>query len=920
MRTLRHISVFLFVLAFANCFAQTYPLLELQSGHSARVNSITVSPDEELMATLDQSGMAIIWDVHSGLQLQQTDKVRSVNFYKKDQLLIEFIDGSVWLQDAFKPDSKEEIDEIKGAQRIKLVGSSMVLCSKSGKGMLYQNGEGHFLDLKLRADFIASKTIDDEVLVRTGDSLVVLNSSTKAIELISSKRVNRKIEQLEVAGNNFMARTQTSLYIIDKEHWKKKHFYNTHSFRSKFMSCYYNDVICAVQNTGQLDVFDKELSLSQSFHAGLLNARAVQLIDQGRVALVARGTEVLMIDVKSGKWLKTFQGKTSALSFATFTKNEEAIVVGYKDGGIRYVPMNPLSTTFFMQIPPKTTNGKENWEITLLGASSTTDEIKLSAIYTKKTKRKKRLKKSVVFDVYWSFKEGRYWVDEVENIRHKKKDSLTQNDVADSRQIQRKLQNIKNGVGITSVDNSILLSTDENVSFEIMVFGNDGTLYKRDNYYFSQKGLSEYLAFRKDDALYPFEQFDPYLNNPFEVFKDLHLVDDQSLDLFHRSQETRLKHIGNHKIEELDMNDVPQLAVKRSSQNVVDDQLYTFEVQVEGTEPLTSFHVEVNDVPLYGKSGKQTEGKLMNDKVVVSLLQGMNNFSVYAFDEKESMSNVHKFSVYCNHLSEPELYIVAVGISNYENADFRLDYASKDATDFVDLFDNNKLYKETHTLLFNDAKKENLLSLTQEFLSSAKTNDVILFYYAGHGVLNQEYKYFLCPADVNFEQPNINGIEFDRLENILSDLDCRNRVVILDACHSGEIDSDEIAGYSDRNEDQDIKFRSSGNTIHRLESGVSYLDLSKMLFEDTRTNHGNVVISSASGVEFAMESGKWNNGLFTYFLKDGINSFDADLNGDHKIFLHELFYFVSREVVQASKGLQNPRIRTDIETVNPNVR
>ena len=56
---------------------------------------------------------------------------------------------------------------------------------------------------------------------------------------------------------------------------------------------------------------------------------------------------------------------------------------------------------------------------------------------------------------------------------------------------------------------------------------------------------------------------------------------------------------------------------------------------------------------------------------------------------------------------------------------------------------------------------------------------------------------------------------------------------------------------------------------------------------------------------------KWNNGLFTYCLINGLKNLKADTNHDNKITLSELQKYVSEEVNRLSEGKQTPTFRVE---------
>ena len=85
----------------------------------------------------------------------------------------------------------------------------------------------------------------------------------------------------------------------------------------------------------------------------------------------------------------------------------------------------------------------------------------------------------------------------------------------------------------------------------------------------------------------------------------------------------------------------------------------------------------------------------------------------------------------------------------------------------------------------------------------------------------------------------------------------------------------------------------------------------KELFNDIRSSTGAVVISSASGVEFAYESPQWNNGVFTYALLEGLKNKTADLNKDGLVRVSELKDYVSDRVQELTNGRQNPTSRRE---------
>ena len=135
--------------------------------------------------------------------------------------------------------------------------------------------------------------------------------------------------------------------------------------------------------------------------------------------------------------------------------------------------------------------------------------------------------------------------------------------------------------------------------------------------------------------------------------------------------------------------------------------------------------------------------------------------------------------------------------------------------------------------------------------------------------------------------------------------------------NAGEIDKDEVElAEADVKEDGDIQFRVVGNTATPKLGSQNTSELTKSLFTDLRKGTGATVISSAGGMEFAMEGDDWSNGLFTYCFINGIKSKAADYDNNGEIWLSELKRYVSEQVSELSGGRQQPTSRIENQSVD----
>ena len=85
----------------------------------------------------------------------------------------------------------------------------------------------------------------------------------------------------------------------------------------------------------------------------------------------------------------------------------------------------------------------------------------------------------------------------------------------------------------------------------------------------------------------------------------------------------------------------------------------------------------------------------------------------------------------------------------------------------------------------------------------------------------------------------------------------------------------------------------------------------KEIFADISNGNGAVVISAAGGMEYALESNRWNNGVFTYSVLQALRENKADANKDGSTSISELKNYVSANVQLLTGGRQKPTSRRE---------
>ncbi|MEX1000723.1 MAG: caspase family protein [Crocinitomicaceae bacterium] len=447
-------------------------------------------------------------------------------------------------------------------------------------------------------------------------------------------------------------------------------------------------------------------------------------------------------------------------------------------------------------------------------------------------------------------------------------------------------------------------------------FGNGQFVYlDSEGYYFASKDALDGIGFKVGGRLYSFEQFDLKYNRPDIVAKSLPYFNEAYISAYYDAYKKRLSKL-NLEEDQLGMiEQLPQLHFKKRLIEQKNMDLLELEITATDEEhELSTLHLRVNGVPEFSRFGKKIDGKKHKEVVQVRLNPGNNQIQLYATNEKGISSYKESFEIESHQKrSKSEVFLVAIGVSDYEQEQYNLRYARKDAEDFAQFFKFDKgLFNRVNIKLLTDdeVKRDNVAAI-KEFAAQAKENDVFILFAAGHGVLNANLDYYFAAHDMDFLNPEEKGIPYELFEEILDESKSRKKVMFLDACHSGEIDKEEVIEQVVTDEDgEELIFRSGDRSVVN-KYDINSFDLSRSLFVDMRLNNGSTVVSSAGGAEFAIEGDKWNNGVFTYCLLNGLRDKKADLNGDKVIMLSEIQKYVQNQVIKRTNGRQTPTSRVE---------
>jgi hypothetical protein len=472
----------------------------------------------------------------------------------------------------------------------------------------------------------------------------------------------------------------------------------------------------------------------------------------------------------------------------------------------------------------------------------------------------------------------------------------------------------------------IIHQSDSTRRFRIYYFnGRDWLIQNEDKYYFGTEGAFDHINFKNGIEIYSFEQFDMKYNRPDIILKGLGYADNAMIKAYHAAYLKRLKKMRF--TEDMLENDfhLPELKIGNfeTLPAIQDGSSIDLDINmIDGKYPLDRINVWVNDVAIYGTGGISVRDKNVlnySTTLKVNLAKGNNTIKMSVLNQAGTESYKETIDITCTAGKElPDLYLITIGESKFQQSDFNLTYASKDAKDISDLFSESKAFQNvfSKSLINEQVTRGNVMAL-REFLMEAGINDEVMIFIAGHGVLDSKLDYYFATYDMDFQNPATKGLAYEDLEGLLDGINPIKKTLLIDACHSGEIDKEEVVLTQNvAKEKGKVQFRAVGNIVKPKLGVKNISELTKTLFTDLRKGTGATVISSAGGMEFAIEGEDWKNGLFTYCLINGIRTKKADYNGDNQIWLSEIQRYVAENVSILSGGKQSPTSRIENHSVD----
>ncbi|HKP94118.1 MAG TPA: caspase family protein [Fibrobacteria bacterium] len=238
-------------------------------------------------------------------------------------------------------------------------------------------------------------------------------------------------------------------------------------------------------------------------------------------------------------------------------------------------------------------------------------------------------------------------------------------------------------------------------------------------------------------------------------------------------------------------------------------------------------------------------------------------------------------ALYAQGISDVHRISLFIGMDQGLDTETKLKFASRDAGEMASLFRQTGLYQPDDIILVANKSLELVRQAMRTIESSAAK-------WAKQGSQTYLFVYFSGHGDAHSLHVRGQKLKRDDLVAWLTGLPCDLKIVVLDACESGDF------------------LRSKG--------GRFLQDLPVRIDEKLKSR-GIIIVSSTSRGELAQESDEYQGAVFTHHLANGLRGL-ADYNGDGWIGLQESFEYSRRatamDMAMSGSLRQNPSFDLDL--------
>ena len=245
---------------------------------------------------------------------------------------------------------------------------------------------------------------------------------------------------------------------------------------------------------------------------------------------------------------------------------------------------------------------------------------------------------------------------------------------------------------------------------------------------------------------------------------------------------------------------------------------------------------------------------------------------------KKGVSKFWIVLVGVNHYNDPSLHHLRYAVDDCRGLENALDQVTENFQDKEKLI---------HCVGSLDSERQNILESLNRVAREAKKDDIVLFYFSGHGH-SESHQTYLCLTKTLLEQPNEESIALSELFQSLRHCPAKKQLILVDACHSGNSQS--------FHSKQHIPATELVNAFDQYVKGGA------------ASGTGFYALLSCDHDQQSYEVEELGHGIFTHFLIQGLQGKATDAGIIRPL---QLLEYVQRQTSEYTHSTQTPKVIAD---------
>jgi hypothetical protein len=180
-------------------------------------------------------------------------------------------------------------------------------------------------------------------------------------------------------------------------------------------------------------------------------------------------------------------------------------------------------------------------------------------------------------------------------------------------------------------------------------------------------------------------------------------------------------------------------------------------------------------------------------------------------------------------------------------------------------------------------------------------------------MLDEHLDYVYAGHQIDPEHPGQTGIKLDALLEAIGSGKSLKRLVLMDTCQSGAVGEKEEMKLAQASTELPHGVRAIKSRALKVVGTTSLAGDDQQRFIEEMfllpgQHRGINIIGASGGAEYAMESDKWNNGVFTSALIEAMRDKKADMDHRGRISVSDLKTYLAQRVPELTGGAQKPSV------------